>query len=341
MHTLAVLLTGFSVFSALIVALTHFRCDNYKGQLLAQGMGVILLLTLVGLQLAHFFWLQGTVDFVHTAYYQVLLFAVAPAFYLFSKPLLQADSALYPYQLLHLLPVLAAPLLPFSLALPLAFAVGAGYLLWLAYSIHALRSQRSRFRLELAILGTVFAIALAVLLLGLGLPLIPEKLFFTLYASAIGIAFLLVNIVLSLAPQLSTEVAEAARETYAVSTLGNVDCEHMLVRLGNLMDQEQVFQYPDMDLPTLAERMQLTPHQLSELINTRLGKGFSRYIREYRVEAAEDLLLDKPSMPVLTVGMEVGFTSQSNFYEAFRDMTGMTPGQYRKVHKVNASFVAE
>ncbi|MBU0654884.1 MAG: helix-turn-helix domain-containing protein [Gammaproteobacteria bacterium] len=332
MHMLAVLLSGFSVFSALIMTLTHFRCDNYKGQLLAQGMGVILLLTLVGLQLTHFFWLQGTADFVHTAYYQVLLFAVAPAFYLFSKPLLQADSILHPYQLLHLLPVLAAPLLPFSLALPLAFAVGAGYLLWLAYSIHALRSQRSRFRLELAILGTVFAIALAVLLLGLGLPLIPEKLFFTLYASAIGIAFLLVSIVLSLAPQLSTEVAEAARETYAVSTLGNVDCAHMLVRLGNLMDQEQVFQNPDMDLPTLAERMQLTPHQLSELINTRLGKGFSRYIREYRVEAAEDLLLDKPSMPVLTVGMEVGFTSQSNFYQAFREMTGMTPGQYRKVH---------
>ncbi len=332
MHSLAVLLTGFSVFSALIVALTHFRCDNYKGQTLAHGMGFILLLTLIGLQLTHFFWLQGDMDLIHTPYYQVLLFTVAPAFYLFSKPLLQAETTPHPRQLLHLLPVLAAPFLSFKLALPLAFAVGAGYLLWLAYSIYKLREQRSRFRLELSILGTVFMIALTVMLLGLALPLMPETLFFTLYASAIGVAFLLISIVLGLAPHLSSDVAEAAHETYAVSTLGNVDCEHMLVRLGNLMDQEQMFQNPEMDLPMLAKYMMLTPHQLSELINTRLGKGFSRYIREYRVEAAEDLLLDKPSMPVLSVGMEVGFSSQSTFYEAFRELTGMTPGQYRRVH---------
>lgn len=308
---------------------------------MAQGMGFILLLTLTGLQLAHYFWLQGEVDFIHTPYYQVLLFAVAPAFYLFSKPLLQAEISPHPRQLLHLLPVLAAPLLPFRFALPLAFAVGAGYLLWLGYSIYKLRAQRSRFHLEMSLLGTIFIIALVVLLLGLGLPLIPEKLFFMLYASAIGIAFLLVSLVLSLTPQLSTDVAEAARETYAVSTLSNVDCEHMLVRLGNLMDQELVFQNPEMDLSLLAERMKLTPHQLSELINTRLGKGFSRYIREYRVEAAEDLLLDKPSMPVLSVGMEVGFTSQSNFYDAFREITGMTPGQYRKVHQTNLIALPE
>lgn len=333
MHTLAILLTGFSVFSALILALTHFRCDNYKGQAVAQGMGIILLLTLMGLQLAHFTWLQGDADFLHTPYYQVLLFAVAPAFYLFSKPLLQADTSLHLRQLGHLIPVLAAPLLPFKLALPLAFAVGAGYLLWLAYSIYALHSQRSRFRLELAMLGAVFVIAVLVLLLGLGLPLLPEKLFFMLYTSAIGMAFLLVNIVLSIAPQLSTDVAEAARETYAISTLGTIDCEAMLSRLNHLMDQQQVYQETAMDLPTLAAHMSLTSHQLSELINTRLGKGFSRYIREYRVKAAENLLLQRASMPVLTVGMEVGFSSQSNFYEAFRELTGMTPGQYRKVHK--------
>ncbi|MDQ5945645.1 MAG: hypothetical protein QG619_1067, partial [Pseudomonadota bacterium] len=32
------------------------------------------------------------------------------------------------------------------------------------------------------------------------------------------------------------------------------------------------------------------------------------------------------------IGLCVGFTSQSNFYEAFREIEGMTPGQYRKLH---------
>ncbi|MDD5391400.1 MAG: helix-turn-helix domain-containing protein [Thiothrix sp.] len=337
MHTLALLLTGFSVFSALLVALEHFRGDNYKGQLLAQVMGVLLLLILAGLQLSHFAYLQQGSLFIHSPVYQVLLFAVAPTFYLFSKPLLQAQTGNPLLQLLHLLPILAAPFLPFSLALPLAFAIGAGYLLWLAHSVYALRAQRSYFQWELWALGSVFVLALGVMLMGLSLPLVSEPLFFSLYASAIGAAFVLVNLALWHTPRLSTEVEEAARETYAVSTLSNVDCDAMLTRLANLMDQEQLYQQTELDLPMLAAQMELSPHQLSELINTRLGKGFSRYIREYRVEAAEDLLLDKPSMPVLSVGMEVGFASQSNFYDAFREMTGMSPGQYRKINKLQVA----
>lgn len=332
MQAITTLLIGFSVFSALLIAVTHFRCKNYQGQASAQAMGIILLIALVGLQLAHFTWLQDGTDFIHSPYYQVLLFTVAPAFYLFSRPLLQAKTEILPKELLHLLPILIAPFLPFQLALPLAFAVGAGYLLWLARSVYALREQRSRFRLELGILGTVFVTALLVLLLGLGLPLLPEKLFFMLYASAIGSAFLLVNIALGFAPQLATEVEEAARETYAISTLANVDCDTMLAEVEGLMQEEELFRQPDLDLPTLAERIGLSSHQLSELINTRLGKGFSRYVREFRVEAAEDMLLEEPSASVLSVGMSVGFTSQSNFYEAFREITGMTPGQFRKVN---------
>lgn len=333
LHACTILLIGFSVFSALLLGIVHFRCDNYKGQAFAQAMGITLLGILAGLQLAHFFWLQYGLDGIHSPYYQVLLFAVAPAFYLFSNPLLQAQTERTLPQTLHLLPVLAAPFLDFKLALPLAFALGAGYLLWLARSVYALRKQRSRFRLELGILSVVFVTALITLLFGLGLPRLPENLFFMLYASAIGFAFLLVSIVLGLAPQLSTDVSEAAREIYAVSTLHHIDCDAMLAEVEGLMRKHALFRNPDLDLPTLAGQIGLTSHQLSELINTRLGKGFSRYVREFRVAAAQELLLTRPSASVLSVGMSVGFTSQSNFYEAFREITGMTPGQYRKINK--------
>ncbi|WP_093065116.1 AraC family transcriptional regulator [Thiothrix caldifontis] len=336
MQTLATLLIGFSVFSALLLALTHFRYKNYQGHTLAQAMGIILLLTLSSLQLAHFAYLQNTVDVIHSPYYAVLLFAVAPAFYLFSKPLLQPFSVTSPRQLLHLLPILLAPLLPYTLALPLAFAVGTGYLLWLARSLYALRAQRSRFQLELMLLGGVFVIAIAVLILGLSLPLLTEKWFFSLYASAIGCAFLLTQLVLNVTPQLSTDVSEAAAETYAVSTLNNVNCDAALAELEACMQEEELFRRPDLDLPTLAAHIGLSSHQLSELINTRLGKGFSRYVREFRVEAAEDMLQEEPSASVLSVGMSVGFTSQSTFYEAFRELTGMTPGQFRKIHALSA-----
>ena len=41
------------------------------------------------------------------------------------------------------------------------------------------------------------------------------------------------------------------------------------------------------------------------------------------------MLLEEPGASVLSVGMNVGFTSQSNFYDAFREITGTTPGKFR------------
>lgn len=333
MKTLAILLIGYSFFYAIILTLTHFRCDNYKGQAVARLMAVVLLIALVGLQMGHYFYLLHGSLFIHSHYYALLLFSVAPAFYLFSKPLLKADET-DSYQLLHLLhglPLVISLFLPYALALPFAFMIGMGYLIWLAKSIYALREQRQRFHIELIILAIVFVIAIAVLILGLSLPIISEQLFFILYACAIGIAFLLITIALSYAPDISNEVIEAAQETYATSTLKQIDCEASLEKLHQLMREKKLYQENNLDLRTLAIELELSGHQLSELMNTQLGKSFSRYIREQRIEAAKQRLSANNDVSVLAVGLSVGFASQSNFYAAFREIVGTTPGKFRKL----------
>lgn len=333
MTALALLLAGFSLFSALTIALTHFRQENYLGNEFSRIMGLTLLLALGGLQLAHFAWLYLDQPWVSSLPYRLALYAVAPAFFLFSRPLLRPNPApLRPTQFLHALPPLVSPLLPADLALPLAFVVGAGYLLWLAYSLYALRRERANFRLEMILLGSIFAIAISVSALGLFQAALPEKLFFSLYAISIGAAFLLVQTTLGLRPQLSAEVSDAVQTTYANSTLTNVDCAAALAALDALMLGERIYEDAELSLPRLAARLELSTHQLSELMNSRLGKGFSRYLRELRVGAAKAMLSDEPSASVLSVGLSVGFTSQSNFYEAFREIEGMTPGQYRKLN---------
>lgn len=334
MTSLAILLTGFSIFSAIFIALTHFRAEQYQNQVVSRVMGLMLLLALGGLQLAHFSWLYLDKEWVSTFPYRVALFTVAPTFFLFSQPLLrpQAHSVIRPFPLVHAIPVLIALLLPESLALPLAFTVGAGYLLWLAGSLHALRHERANFRTEMLLLGGVFAIAVGVSVLGFAQAALPGKTFFSLYAIAIGLAFFLVQTTLGLRPQLSVEVREAVEVAYATSTLNNVDCDAALSKLDALTTTDRIYVDSDLSLPKLAERLDLSAHQLSELLNVRLGKGFSRFLREQRIAAAKAMLRDEPSASVLSVGLSVGFTSQSNFYEAFREIEGMTPGQFRKLH---------
>ncbi|RIX48280.1 MAG: AraC family transcriptional regulator [Rhodocyclales bacterium GT-UBC] len=334
MTAFALLLIGFSVFSALSLALTHFRAEQYPDQAMSRWMGLGLLAALTALQAAHFVWLYFDLAWVASLPYRMTLFAVAPAFCLFSLPLLRPQEARLAGLgwLGHFAPVLLAPVLPTDLALPLAFIVGAGYLGWLARCLLALRQERRRFHLEMLLLGAVFVIAIGVSVLGLMQAALPDKLFFSLYASAIGLAFFLVQVTLGLRPRLSVEVRETAQAAYASSTLNNVDCEAALARLDQLMTTDRIYVGPELSLAGLAGLLGLSSHQLSELLNVHLGKGFSRYLREQRIAAAKAMLCAEPSASVLSVGLSVGFTAQSNFYEAFREIEGMTPGQYRKLH---------
>ena len=332
MLAIAILLTGYSIFSAIILAVTHFNSYYYPDQPQVRFTGVLLVLTLAGLQLIHFLYLYSDLFYMQSGLYLVLLFSVAPAFYLFSKPLLKGSVKFHPSDFIHLLPVIAAPWLTLSMALPISFLVGAAYLLWLAHSVYALREQRSRFNLEITMLAITFVIAVIVLIMGFTLPIMENKLFFSLYASSIGVAFIFMNLTIALSPQLPSKIVEAAEEVYTSTTLANINCDAVMQQLSMLMKEARVYEDPRLNLNSLASQLNLSGHQLSELINTRLGKGFSRYIREQRVEAAKAMLIAEPSASVLSVGLSVGFTSQSNFYDAFREITDMTPGKYRKIN---------
>ncbi|MCP4235010.1 MAG: AraC family transcriptional regulator [Aestuariibacter sp.] len=333
MISLSLLLIGFSIFSAMVIALTHFNADHYQGQRLSRTMGLLLLLALCALQVAHFQWLYLNHEWVVTTPYRMILFTVAPTFYLFCQPLICPQNS---YNIGarfagHALPIAISPLLPETLALPLAFIVGCAYLLWLARGLYALRLERANFRVEIFLLGGVFAIAVGVSVLGLAQAALADKMFFGLYAISIGLAFFLVQLALSLRPQLPIEVIETAQATYAVSTLTNIDCDTALSKLSTLIARDKIYTDSNLSLSKLSELLGLNPHQLSELMNNRLGKNFSRYLREHRIQAAKMMLCDEPAASVLSVGLSVGFSSQSSFYEAFREIEGTTPGLYRKV----------
>jgi len=341
MDALPVLLAGYSIFCAVAISLTHFSAEFYRSHAAGRTMGLILLAALAGLQLAHVAWLFADQPWIASLMYRMDLFAVAPSFYLYSRTLLQPgqDDRFHWRDLLHAVPILLVPVMPASVAQPLAFMVGAAYLLWLGRRLVALRAERARFHIEAILLGLTFLVAVVVAALGLVPGLLPGKLFTSLYACAIGLAFLLVQSTLHLRPQLEVEVREAIQSAYVQTTLSKIDCDATLTRLTMLMREERLYMDPELSLSSLGARMDLSAHQLSELLNSRLGKSFARYVREQRIEAAKAMLRDEPSASVLSVGLSVGFATQSNFYDAFREIEGTTPGQYRKLHLAHAGRV--
>lgn len=101
-------------------------------------------------------------------------------------------------------------------------------------------------------------------------------------------------------------------------------------QLDELMEREQLFRQHDLSLAQLAERLGISQHQTSELLNVQLRRPFYDYLNACRLRHACRLLADpRCGLRVLDVAFESGFGNKNSFYRAFRDTHGMTPVQYR------------
>ena len=331
MDYLLSLLIGYSVVVAgvLFVAYALFL-ENLNKSARALVTCVLLLSGLAQLQLGHGAFFTAQFDPLQSLNYQIWLFLVPSMFYLFSRSILFEETRFAALDVLHLLPVLLPLVLRIEIAMAILFCIGTGYSLWLTHVVYSLQSSRARSKFELFFLVLFSALAVGVLLLGFALPYMDPGYFYTFYTLAIGVALMLVVGALLSFPELLADLAAAAKASYATSTLGEVDVEDKKRQLDKLMVEDHLYQQESLNLAGLAEALQLSSHQLSELINTEFGISFSRYIRQFRVQRAIRLLKDEPQASILSISMEVGFRSQSNFYAAFKEVTGQSPSQYRK-----------
>ena len=126
--------------------------------------------------------------------------------------------------------------------------------------------------------------------------------------------------------------AEQRYERYVRSGLSDVEAAALKSKLLTVMEREQAYRDPDLTLADLAERLDTTPHKLSEVLNSELDQTFYDFVNGYRVEEVRRRLADAKSKPVnvLSLAMDAGFASKSTFNQVFKKRTGQTPSSYRK-----------
>jgi AraC-like DNA-binding protein len=226
--------------------------------------------------------------------------------------------------------VVIGSLLPSNLVPSFAFLIGTAYTFWFTHLVFQLRNQHQRFKFEMFFFGLFAFIAVIALVLGFSIPYINPSLFYMTYGNASGIAMLLVVTAIVVFPEILSDIQQIAEIAYSKSKLGGIDVEAKRGELESLLQQENSDQNEKLGLASVASMMNITAHQLSELVNTQYGYGFSRFVREQRIKLAKRLLKEEPKTSILTIGIMTGFQSQSNFYSAFKAITGESPGSYRK-----------
>jgi ABC-type antimicrobial peptide transport system permease subunit/AraC-like DNA-binding protein len=131
---------------------------------------------------------------------------------------------------------------------------------------------------------------------------------------------------------LKPEINLPADEPYFLKSASPDAYKHKAGWLKQMMKKGAYYKDPDLSLVTLAEKLGLTTHELSAIINTVLKQSFNDFVNGYRVA---DIVrkIEAPAFDQLTLeGMayDSGFNSPSTFHRAFKRLTGKTPAAYKK-----------
>ncbi len=119
---------------------------------------------------------------------------------------------------------------------------------------------------------------------------------------------------------------------FSAISLAQGEDEILLQRL-SLLNTHHWYLNPDADLPTLAQELKTSTHQLSKTINAKFEMNFNQYLNSLRVDYVIQtintyLIQDRILPSIEELYMSAGFNSKSTFNRHFKRIAGTTPSEY-------------
>lgn len=81
----------------------------------------------------------------------------------------------------------------------------------------------------------------------------------------------------------------------------------------------------------LAEEVNLNPSYFSKLFSSETGVTVKKFINQVKVDTAKQML-ESTDFSAADIALSLGYSSPAAFSSVFKNITGTTPGEYRKQH---------
>jgi AraC-like DNA-binding protein len=186
-------------------------------------------------------------------------------------------------------------------------------------------SGHERYWMILALLGLNFVLLGAIFLVLTG-RIGPSQ--FETIRTLIGLMF----VYISATCLFRIYPAPAAALTVQKNNKPQLNAEETLIleKIRHKMEVEKVYFESSYSRSDLAREVEASESIVSRFINAHYNKSFPVLLNEYRVKEAQRLLRETDA-PIKVIAEEVGFNSLPSFNRVFKDMTGQTASEHRKL----------
>ena len=95
----------------------------------------------------------------------------------------------------------------------------------------------------------------------------------------------------------------------------------------------------DLSLEALAKVAYFSPFHFHRIFKAATGETVAQFTRRARLERAAQLMMAAPSRELGSIGLEVGFASQSDFSRAFKRLYGVPPSAWDRRSRLDESRI--
>lgn len=103
--------------------------------------------------------------------------------------------------------------------------------------------------------------------------------------------------------------------------------------LDSVVTREKLFLNPDLSRDDFVKLTRLNKNKVGKILQQNTGLSTTGYINKKRLEYAAKLLKNSPDNTIQNVADACGLPNVPTFNRLFRSKFGMTPSEYRKLHK--------
>ena len=158
------------------------------------------------------------------------------------------------------------------------------------------------------------------------------NILFQLPIVAMAIMVLYIGFVANLKPFVFDVILNKVQSKYAKSGLTVQFSLELKQALLVLFETDHIYRENNITLDKLAEKLGISRHNASQVINEHFGLNFFELVNQYRIKEALTLLndFDKTKVRIIDIAHLVGFNNKVTFNKSFKKIVALTPSAYLK-----------
>ncbi|WP_165783944.1 helix-turn-helix domain-containing protein [Flavobacterium alvei] len=120
-------------------------------------------------------------------------------------------------------------------------------------------------------------------------------------------------------------------EKYKNYELDSAEMDEIITSINAYFKFKKGYLDSEFNLDKLSLDLRISKVKITQALNVQLKTNFYQYINTLRVEEAKRLIDKKQDANFVTIGYESGFKNKSTFYKYFKQITGATPSDYKRM----------